>query len=133
MEFFCFNNFAATFILVFGFLSLRSLYHALQFSLNVFSSMHMKYNSSYSISTWLHRIRLFHSFPFSCLSPMKGGICDSTLGVVSLCSVLLDDLRPYLLPVFVSFCVLMSITIPRGTRDVFLLLRYCLARRSKAT
>ena len=99
--------------------------------------MHMKHNCNYFISHWLHRIRLFHLFPFSSLSPILCGICVSTGWVPAvwyfLCSVLLDDLRPFLLPVFVPFCVLISIAVPRVTRDIFRLLRYCLACRSRTT
>jgi hypothetical protein len=44
-----------------------------------------------------------------------------------------EDLGPFLLLVFASFCFLIFIAVPRVARDLFGTLRYCPACRSDAT
>ena len=98
--------------------------------------MYMKYHNNFFISSWLHRINLFHSFPFSCPNLKLGGIWDGpcwvSLAWLPFSSVLLEDLCSSLLPSFVLLCFLTTIALPRVATDVFCPLQYNPACRSKA-
>ena len=98
--------------------------------------MYVKHHNTSFISSWLHRIHLFNFFPFSCKTPMLGGIWDGPYWVSSvrlpLSSVLSEDLCSFLLPGCVLSCFLIVIAVPRVARDVFCPLRYRPACRIKA-
>jgi len=109
---------------------------SLQSSPNVFCLMNVKHHRTSFISSWFHRIRLFNSIPFSCPTPMLGGLWDGPCWVSSVwlpfSSVLSEDLCSFLLLDCVLSCFLNIIAGPRVARDVLCPLRYSPACRSKA-
>jgi hypothetical protein len=75
-------------------------------------------------------------FPFSCPTPILGGIRDSPCSVppewLPFYSVLLEDLSSFLLPGFEMFCFPITIAVSQAAQNISSPLQYSPASPSKA-